>query len=319
VTDAAEPVATGSGGPTRRTTVGAAIVDATKSLTGSGSASARLDAEVLLGHVLGVDRASLAAYPEAPLGDGHAATYRMLVERRATGEPVAYIRGLKEFHGVALHVDPRVLIPRPETETLVDLSLQRITTALTSGRRDARSAPFLVWDVGTGSGAIAIAIASALRRRRYGDVVRFHLSDVSGDALAVAVENAVSHGVADLMDFGLGDLAAAEAGPDRPADLLVANLPYVPAAMVPALPVAASFEPVLALDGGDDGLTVIRRLLPALPDALAPGGVALLEIGSDQDDAITIAATELLPGWTCSIAPDLSGAARVAVLEAPDA
>jgi release factor glutamine methyltransferase len=300
-------------------TVASAIAEASARLTDAGSESARLDAEVLLGHVLGVDRVSLAAYPEAPLGDGHAASYRALVERRATGEPVAYIRGLKEFYGIALHVDSRVLIPRPETETLVDLALDVITKALTSGRRDVRTEPYLVWDVGTGSGAIAIALASALRRRRYGDAVRFHLSDVSSDALTVAIENAVSHGVADLMDFERGDLLAPDAAPPRRVDLLVANLPYVPAATIPRLPVAASFEPTLALDGGQDGLTIVRRLLAAAPSVLGPGSAVLLEIGSDQADAARAVAAATLPDWSFSVHPDLSGAPRVAVIESPDA
>jgi release factor glutamine methyltransferase len=312
-----DPTGIGAGPAASRPTVGGAIADASARLSQAGSESARLDAEVLLGHVLGVDRVSLSAYPEAPLGDGHAASYRILVERRATGEPVAYIRGLKEFYGLALHVDPRVLIPRPETETLVDLALERITTALTSGRRDDRTEPFLVWDVGTGSGAIAIALASALRRRRYGDAVRFHLSDVSPDALTVAVENAVSHGVADLMDFGRGDLLAPDGAPTRRVDLLVANLPYVPASMIPQLPVAASFEPTIALDGGEDGLTIVRRLLAAVPPVMGPGSSALLEIGSDQADEVLAAAEGILPGWSCTMRADLSGAPRVIVIEAP--
>jgi release factor glutamine methyltransferase len=296
-------------------TVGSAIADASARLDAAGSESSRLDAEVLLGHVLGVDRVSLAAYPEAALGDGHLATYEALVERRATGEPVAYIRGLKEFYGLALHVDPRVLIPRPETETLVDVALEHITEALTSGRRAASAGPFIVWDVGTGSGAIAVALAVMLRRRRYGTAVRFHLSDASRDAISVAIENAVSHGVADLMDFEAGDLA--DAAPTSPVDLLVANLPYVPAATLPGLPVAASFEPALALDGGEDGLALVRRLLLALPEVLAPRSPALLEIGSDQGEAVATAIAELLPGWTCAIRHDLAGAARVAVVESP--
>jgi release factor glutamine methyltransferase len=318
VTDEASPSAVGPDLP-RRATVGGAVADATTRLVAAGSESARLDAEVLLGHVLGVDRASLAAYPEAPLGDGHATLYRTLVDRRATGEPVAYIRELKEFHGVALHVDPRVLIPRPETEVLVDIAIERIAAALTSGGRDARAGPYHVWDVGTGSGAVAVAIASALRRRRYGEAVRFHLSDLSADALAVAVENAVSHGVADLMDFARGDLTSTEVTPGRPVELLVANLPYVPSAVLPTLPVAASFEPTLALDGGEDGLEVIRRLLPSLPEVLAPEAAALLEIGSDQAEAVSREVGRSLPGWACAIRPDLSGAARVVIVERADA
>jgi release factor glutamine methyltransferase len=117
------------------------------------------------------------------------------------------------------------------------------------------------------------------------------------------------------MDFSLGDLVAAEARPSAPVDLLVANLPYIPTAALPDLPVAASFEPTLALDGGDDGLVVIGRLLPALPDVLAPDGAALLEIGADQGDAVMAAVGEVLPGWTCAIRSDLGGSPRVAVIE----
>ena len=307
-----------SGGPAparSHPTVASAIADATARLAEAGSDSARLDAEVLLGHVLNVDRASLSAYPEALLGVGQLATFDGLVQRRARGEPVAYIRQLKEFFGLAFHVDPRVLIPRPDTETLVEVALEWITRELTSGRRDGRVEPLLVWDVGTGSGAVAIALAGTLRRRRYGEAVRFHLSDVSADALAVAVENAVSHGVADLMEFQRGDLTSSDAGPARAVDLLVANLPYIPSATVPRLPVAASYEPSIALDGGDDGLALIRRLLDALPGVLAPHAAALLEIGSDQGDAVTQAVGDLLSGWTCVVRPDLSGRPRVAIVE----
>jgi release factor glutamine methyltransferase len=317
---AGPPTGTGAeGGATRRrVTIGAAIADGTARLAAAGSESARLDAEVLLGHVLGVDRINLAAYPEVVLGDGHLHGYAVLLDRRAAGEPVAYIRELKEFYGLALHVDPRVLIPRPESEALVEAALDRISRILT-GRRDAAAGPFLVWDLGTGSGAVAVAIAAALRRRRYGDAVRIHASDISDEAIRVAVENAVSHGVADLMSFAVGDLAAADAGPGRPVDLLVANLPYVPTSSLPGLPVAASFEPTLALDGGEDGLEVVRRLLPELPGVLASGGAALLEIGADQGEATASAVAERLPGWSVATRPDLSGAPRVAVVERVDA
>ena len=133
--------------------------------------------------------------------------------------------------------------------------------------------------MGTGSGAIVVAIGRELRKRRYGDAVRFHMSDVSGEAMAVATINVVSHGLADLATFAEGDLCDALPSP-LPVDLLVANLPYVPSDVVPGLPVAASFEPRMALDGGLDGLDVIRRLLPQLPGAVAPGGAAMIEIGT---------------------------------------
>jgi release factor glutamine methyltransferase len=290
----------------------------TARLQESGSETPRLDAELLLGHILGVERSALAAHPEAPLGRGQAEAFEAFLLRRSSGEPVAYIRGLKEFYGAALVVDRRVLIPRPETETIIELALERIRSALTSSPRPAKAAPYLVWDVGTGSGAIAVAIGRELRRRRYGDAVRFHLSDLSEEAMAVATINVVAHGLADLVTFAEGDLCDALPSP-RPVDLLVANLPYIPAGIVPELPIAASFEPVVALDGGPDGLAHIRRLLPQLPAAVALGGAAMLEIGSDQADALAVAVEGSLPHWSCRVYPDLGGHPRVVVLERLDA
>jgi release factor glutamine methyltransferase len=290
--------------------VGEALAAASARLQAAGSESARLDAEVLLGHVLGVERSTLAAHPEAALGAAQADAFERCLERRTRGEPVAYIRGLKEFWGAALVVDARVLIPRPETEALVALAVAEVRTRLTSTPRDRSSGPFLVWDVGTGSGAIPVAMGLELRRRRYGDAVRFIASDVSAEALAVATINIVSHGLADHVDIREADLAAA-AVPARPVDLLTANLPYVPTADMGGLPVAASFEPRVALDGGPDGLQPLRRLLAQVPSALAPDGVALLEIGSDQGPAVQAAVADLLPGWHCHIHPDLGGSPRV--------
>jgi release factor glutamine methyltransferase len=294
--------------------VGEALVGASTRLHDAGSESARLDAEVLLGHVLGVERSTLAAHPEAALGIAQADAFERCLERRARGEPVAYIRGLKEFWGAALIVDERVLIPRPETEALVELAVAQVRTQLTSAPRDRSAAPFLVWDVGTGSGAIPVAMGLELRRRRYGDAVRFIASDVSADALAVATINIVSHGLADLVDIRQADLADATLT-SRPVDLLTANLPYIPTADIGGLPVAASFEPRVALDGGPDGLRLLSRLLAQLPSVLAAEGVAFLEIGSDQGPAVEAAVAELLPGWRCRIHPDLGGRPRVARLD----
>jgi release factor glutamine methyltransferase len=295
-------------------TVREAVAWATTRLHHSGSDTPRLDAELLLGHVLGVERSALAAHPEAPLGHGQASTFAAFLARRVDGEPVAYIRGLKEFYGAAIVVDRRVLIPRPETEALVGLALERIRRDLTASPRPDGTAPYLVWDVGTGSGAIAVALGRELRRRRYGDTVRIHASDVSAEAMSVATINVVAHGLADHVTFAQGDLCDVLPAP-RAVDLLVANLPYVPSASVPLLPVAASFEPVLALDGGADGLDAIRRLLPQLPGVVAPHGAAMLEVGSDQPEAVAAAVEELLPRWSCRVHPDLGGRPRVAQLE----
>ena len=227
-------------------TVGAALARATARLQESGSETARLDAEVLLGFVLGVDRSALAAHPEAPLSSGHVEAFESSLDRRARGEPVAYIRGLKEFYGSAISVDARVLIPRPETETLVALAVERVRSDLTGSPQRTDVDPYLIWDVGTGSGAVAVAIANELRRRRYGDAVRFHVSDVSTDAVDVATINVVSHGLADLFTITTGDLVDTVPSP-RPVDLLVANLPYIPSGSMAGLPVAASYEPYLVL------------------------------------------------------------------------
>jgi release factor glutamine methyltransferase len=293
-------------------TVGQSLARAWARLHEAGSESARLDAEVLLGYVLGVDRSTLAAYPEALLGVGQVEAYETCLARRAAGEPVAYIRGLKEFYGAVFVVDERVLIPRPETEALVELALTRVRSDLTSRPRAADAEPYLVWDVGTGSGAIAVSIGLELRRHRYGDAVRFIASDVSPDALAVATINAVSHGLADLFDFRVADLA--EAAP-HPVDLVTANLPYIPSGDIESLPVAASFEPRSALDGGSDGLAAIGRLLSQLPATLSPAGAALVEIGGDQAAALRRVVAERLPGWDCHIHSDLGGSPRVAQLE----
>ncbi len=162
-----------------------------------------------------------------------------------------------------------------------------------------------------------MAVGIELRRRRYGDTVRIHVSDHSADAIAVATINAVSHGLADLFTFALGDLT--DVVPSPPAvDLLVANLPYIPSASLPLLPVAASFEPVAALDGGPDGLAIIRRLLPQLTAAVVSHGTVLLEMGADQSGLMLEAVAELLPGWSCRIHPDLGGNPRVAQLGRPD-
>jgi len=167
-----------------------------------------------------------------------------------------------------------------------------------------------VWDVATGSGAIAVALAVEARRRGYAADVRFSATDVSADALALAIENAVAHGVADAINLARADLADSAAK----ADLLLANLPYIPAAEVPTLPVAASFEPRLALDGGTDGLDLVRRLIGQLERAVNEGGTALLEIGAGQTEGVRAAAEAALPNWGIHIHADLAGLPRVAEL-----
>jgi release factor glutamine methyltransferase len=293
-------------------TVADLLAAAQARLREAGAETPRLDAELLLGHVIGLERTALIAHPGAPVGEGTAGQFEAAVARRVAGEPVAYIRGLKEFYGLAFSVDGRALIPRPESERLVELAEAEVAARLIAEPRPVGSSLLEVADIGTGSGAIIVALAVALRRRGMLDEVRLLATDVSREAITLARENAVAHAVADRIDVAAADLLPTGVGP---FDLIVANLPYVTTAAVPSLPRATSFEPALALDGGMDGLSVIRRLLDRLPGDLVPNGVAFVEIGADHGEAIVAAVDELLPGWTCTVEPDLAGLPRVARVE----
>jgi release factor glutamine methyltransferase len=306
-------------------TIGEHLAAAVERLRAAGSESARLDAELLLAHALGVERTTVLAHPEGSVGPEAAARLLEGLARRAAGEPVAYIRGIKEFHGVAFAVDARALIPRPETEVLVDLALGAIGERLARAPRPAGTPPLAIADVGTGCGAIAVALAVALRRRGMLGEVEIVASDASDEAADLGRENAVAQGVGDRVGVARADLlppAGRLAGllvvPAR-FDVVCANLPYIPSSILPGLPVAASFEPRAALDGGPDGLDVIRRLLALLPERVAAGGAALLEIGDEQGPALRAAAAERLPGWGVRVEPDLAGRLRVAVLDTPAA
>jgi release factor glutamine methyltransferase len=293
-----------------------ALVEAgTERLRAAGSDTPRLDSELLLAFAIGVDRTAVIAHGDAPVGVDAESQYLALIDRRELGEPVAYLRGIKEFHGIALSVDARALIPRPETELLVDRAIAEVMAGLTGGVD--RAGPLRVVDVGTGSGAVVVALATALRARRVPPTdIEISAVDISTDALDLARENAVVHGVGDRIAFESADLLPPDAR-SHPYDLVLANLPYVRTSELDALagrPVSTTFEPRLALDGGADGLAVIGRLLDQLPSGLADGGVALLEIGADQGLAIASLTGVRLPGWSCDIVPDLAGLPRVVAL-----
>ena len=285
------------------------LLEGVERLRTAGSETARLDAELLLGDAIGVGRTVILAHPEAPVGVDAAARYRAGIDRRAAGEPVAYIRGIKEFFGLAFAVDARALIPRPETERLVELAEVDVRRRL--GTRRADDPPIRIVDVGTGSGAIAVALAVSLRRLGAQNVAAIMAVDESTEALDLARENAVSHAVGDMVGFAHSDLLGGVAGP---FDLVLANLPYVRTDALPGLPIAASFEPVKALDGGSDGLAVIERLLVQLPAVVGPDGRAFLEIGADQGALIVERCERLLPGWACVVEVDLAGLPRVAAI-----
>lgn len=295
-------------------TVGELLSGAVERLREAGSESARLDAEVLLAAAIGTERTTLLAHPEVSVGGGALERFEDGLARRSRGEPVAYIRGLKEFYGLAFAVDGRALIPRPETERLVEAGLAAVMARLAAPGRGRDPEPVRVIDIGTGSGAIVITLAVELRRRKVdlATDVTLMATDASPEALELARENAVGHAVGDAVGFVEADLLPPLLpGGGGPLDVVLANLPYVRSDAMAGLPIAASFEPAIALDGGADGLAVIRRLLARLPDVLATTGIALFEIGADQGVTAAAAVNEVLPGWAASIRTDLAGFPRV--------
>jgi release factor glutamine methyltransferase len=259
--------------------------------------SARRDADVLLMHTLKKSRAWLMAHGDELLSDELFLSYTELLERRRRGEPIQYITGETEFYGLPFRVTPEVLIPRPETEHLVEKVIELATRF---------QQPRIV-DVGTGSGAIAVALAQKLPQASITAI------DLSRSALAIARENAKRNGV-DLR-FLDGDLLAPVAG--ECFEIVVSNPPYVPSGDRATLSVEVrEYEPALALFAGDDGLDVYRRLIPAAFVALTPGGFVALEIGYGQSKAIT----ELLSraGFEqIEFVPDLQGIPRVACARRP--
>lgn len=266
-----------------------------------GVPNPRLDAEVLLAHVLQVDRIRLYVEHDRPLEPAELDAYRKAVARRARREPVAYITGEKEFYGLTLAVDKRTLIPRPETEILVEQVVKA------SGR--ARQGALELVDVGTGSGAVAIAVCKAAPAARAAAV------DVSKPALEVAQANARRHGVAERIEFLHGDLLEPVQG--RTFDGIAANLPYVPDGELAGLEPELAHEPREALAGGRDGLQLIRRLLAAALRHLKPGGFVALEIGSAQGAEVLAMGREAGLGEG-TVHNDLAGLPRVVVWEAPD-
>jgi release factor glutamine methyltransferase len=230
---------------------------------GRGIESPRLDAELLLGRALGATRIQMIVDARRPLRGEELARFRDLVKRRRAREPVAYILGEREFHGRTFLVDRRVLIPRPDTETLVDVALER-----TRGR----SMSMRALDLCTGSGCVAVTIA----RERPTSLV--FAADVSSDALAVARDNALRLGAYNVA-LRCGDLFGA-VDPSCRFDLVTANPPYVPAGEIASLqPEIRDHEPRLALAAGDDGLSLVRRIVADAPLHLADGAVVALEIG----------------------------------------
>ena len=228
--------------------------------------SPRLDAELLLTDALGIDRVRLVIESDRRLSDAEPGLYRSLIQRRRTGEPVAYILGRREFYGISFAVDRRALVPRPDTEMLVEVALERTNARSMYGR---------ALDLCTGSGCVAVAFARAR------PTWRVTASDVSRDALGLAWENARRAGAAFSLRVVEGDLFAPFDG--ERFELITANPPYIPSAELGELaPDIRDFEPRLALDGGADGLDVVRAVVRGASAHLEPNGVLALEVGYDQ-------------------------------------
>lgn len=260
---------------------------------------ARADAEVLARHVLGWDRAAYLARRREPAPPEFVERFAHLVDRRVRREPVAYLTGSREFWGLDFSVTPGVLIPRPETELVVETAI--VTFA-------GRGEPRLVLDVGTGSGCLAVVLA-----REFPSAVVV-ATDRSLDALGVARLNAARHGVAGRVRFVQADLLAGLRGT---FDLIVSNAPYVASEDWPTLPPdVREYEPRQALDGGPGGLAVLGELFTQAPSRLAPGGVVVVEIGAGQDGAVCALCER--SGWRIvDVRRDLQGWARVVAAERP--
>ncbi|HYC55454.1 MAG TPA: peptide chain release factor N(5)-glutamine methyltransferase [Candidatus Binatia bacterium] len=238
-------------------------------LAGKGIDSPRLDAELLLASVLGMSRVQLYTSFERPLSREEIDAYRALVKRRAAREPVAYILGCREFWSMDIEVDRRVLVPRPDTELLVEQALDFLRARIAGGVE----APGVA-DIGTGSGAIAVAIAREIA------AARVVATDKSEAALEIAPRNARRHGVEERIEFVAGDLLAPLAG-RGPFDLIVSNPPYIRAGEVASLaPEVRDWEPRMALVSGEDGMEATAPLVRGAFELLAPGGALMVEVGT---------------------------------------
>ncbi len=274
-------------------TLAEAVKHARRRLKEAGVEDSGIEAELLLMQTLDIGRAALYSHPESEISAEQQGILNSLLQRRLAGEPSAYISGSKEFYGLDFIVDGRALIPRPETELLVDEALRLA---------DKYEAPVIA-DVGTGSGVIAVCLALNLPQ------ARVYATDVSTEALEVAAVNCQKHGVADRVRLLQGDLLEPLT---EALDIVVSNPPYVPTTDCDKL----RGEPKLALDGGPDGLDIIRRLVRQARSKLKSGAKLLLEIGIGQDREVVSLLEGHFPASKIEVENDLAGIPRVVILHA---
>jgi len=280
------------------------MLAASRRLREAGCDSPQLDSALLMAHVLNVSKTWLYAHPHRHLTEAEIAQFEALVRRRIRQEPVAYLVGHRAFYGLDIIVNRHVLIPRPETELLVERVLDYVHRLQEEGEQP------VVADIGTGSGAIAVAVAVNAPG------VRVYAVDISAEALAVARQNIARYGLEGRVELLEGNLT--DPLPTA-ADVIVANLPYIPTSQIPLLPATVrDYEPTVALDGGPDGLQAFRAFFDGLVRAgsaarLRPGGRIYLEIGADQGPAVTLLAGLALPGAEVYVLPDYAGRDRIVV------
>jgi release factor glutamine methyltransferase len=277
-----------------------AVFEATQSLREAGVPEPRRDAGTLLAHALGRDLTFIITHADDPIDDVSLKAFVVYVQRRAQGEPVQYITGRQQFFGLDFQVTPDVLIPRPETELLVEAGLDLLSESIAS--------PFIC-DVGTGTGCIVVALLRSIPNARAVAI------DISEAAVRVAVANAASHGVRERIDFVVSDSFSSLSASVPVFNLIVSNPPYVSTSAFKGLQrEVRNHEPAIALTAGDDGLSIVRRLLNESPQYLKEDGYVLFEIGFDQGNTVRKMVDRGL--WNfLDIKPDLQGIPRIVLLQ----
>jgi len=274
-----------------------ALQSVTQTLRRAGIADASVEAELLLGHILGMSKTQLYIEPERSLTSVETEHLCHLVRRRLDHEPAAYILGHCEFYGIDFCIDCHTFIPRPETELLVEKAVELASRISHQGKR------ITIADVGTGCGAIAISLALALPQ------AKIYATDISASALQVAEMNCRRHAVSSQVELLQGNLLEPLS---QPVDMIVANLPYIKSCEFKDLsPEVRNFEPTTALAGGEDGLGKIQQILEQMPGKLNYGGCFLLEIGQGQGRMVTSLIKSYFPQASVELISDLSGIERV--------